>query len=59
MFVKPPPDVEELCHCIIPVYPVKLITGAIVLAHIVAVPEAIAAVPPTEVGFTFTVAVIV
>ena len=59
IFVKPPPVVAELCHCIVPVYPVKFITGAAVLAHIVAVPDAIAAVPVTVAKSTFTVAVIV
>ena len=59
VFVKVPPEVSELCHCTKPVLPVKLITGAVVLEHIVAVPEAIAAVPVTVARSTFTVAVIV
>ena len=61
IFVKVPPEVNELCHCINPVFPVKLMEGkdpGIVPLQKVDVPESVA-VPATDVGFTFTVAVIV
>jgi hypothetical protein len=58
VFVNVPPDVNELCHCINPVLPVKFIIGVDVLAHIIALPEVIDAVPATDVRSTLTVDII-
>ena len=42
-----------------PTLPLNVIVGAVVLEHITALPAVIDAVPPTDNGFTFTVALIV
>ena len=56
IFVKLPPEASELCHCTNPTFPDKVMVGAGLFAHIVAVPVA---VPATVAKSTFTVAVIV